>query len=319
VMAAAAPGMSQPTDGPEEPSIEADCIPAMSDDVLLAGSSIAAARRALATTLLRHGIDNAELDARVLLGHALGLSHTDLALQGGRGITREEASAIGALAARRLAHEPVARIIGQREFWGLPITLGAGIFIPRPETETVVEAAVAALAGKNRAGRLRILDLATGSGALLLALLSELPDAVGIGTDTDAAALECARENANAHHLRAWFVACHYGAALRGPFDMIVANPPYIPRTEIATLAPEVREFDPLAALDGGPDGLDGYRAIARDVRRLLAPDGCIAVELGHRQAEAVAALFGAAGLATEPPRYDLSGKARALVARPLP
>ena len=283
------------------------------------GSSIAATRRSLARALLRHEIDNPELDARVLIGHALGLTHTDLALQAARSITPTEALAITELAARRLARAPVARIIGEKEFWGLAIKLDAGTFIPRPETETVVEAAVAAVAGKNRTAGLHILDLGTGSGALLLALLSELPEAVGIGTDIDAAALECARQNAKAHQLGASFVACHYGAALRGPFDIIVSNPPYIARTEIAALAPEVREFDPVRALDGGPDGLDGYRAIAGDLRRLLAADGFIAIELGHGQAEAVAALFSGAGLATEPPRYDLYGKARALVARPLP
>jgi release factor glutamine methyltransferase len=289
------------------------------EDVLLVESSIAAARRALANAFLRHGIDNPELDARVLIGHALGLSHTDLALQAARSITHNEAAAITALAARRFAREPVARIVGEREFWGLSIKLDVGIFIPRPETETVVEAAVAALAEENRAGRLRILDLGTGSGALLLALLSELPEAVGTGTDIDPAALECARQNAKAHQLRASFVACHYTAALRGPFDVIVSNPPYIARREIATLAAEVREFDPVLALDGGSDGLDAYRAIAADVRRLLASGGFIAVELGCGQAPSVAAIFASAGLATEPPRYDLCGKPRALVARPLP
>jgi release factor glutamine methyltransferase len=291
----------------------------MLDDVFLMRSSIAGIRRALAKTFLARGIDNPGLDARVLIGHALGLSHTELTLQGARSITHKEAFTIRAFAKRRLAREPVARIIGEKEFWGLSIKLDPGIFIPRPETETVVEAAVAALTAKNRAGRLRILDLGTGSGALLLALLSELPDAVGIGTDINPAALACARQNARAHHLPAAFVACHYGAALQGPFDAVASNPPYVPRSEIAALAPEVREFDPVLALDGGSDGLDGYRGIAKDVRQLLAPDGFIAVELGDGQGQAVAALFSSAGLATQPPRYDLCGKARAMVARPLP
>jgi release factor glutamine methyltransferase len=289
------------------------------DPEALAGSSIADTRRTLARSFLAHGIDNPGLDARVLIGHALGLRHTDLVLRGARIVTREEAFEVNALAQRRLAREPVARIVGEKEFWGLSLKLDARVFIPRPETETVVETAVAALAPERRAGRLRVLDLGTGSGALLLALLSELPGAEGTGTDIDAAIIECARKNAKAHGLRASFVVCYYAAALRGSFDVVVANPPYIARNQIAALAPEVREFDPVIALDGGPDGLDAYRTIAADARRLLAPDGLIAVELGHGQAQAVAALFSAAGLATEPPRYDLCGKPRALVARPLP
>ena len=289
------------------------------DPEALAGSSIADTRRTLAGRFLAHGVDNPGLDARVLISHALGLSHTDLLLRGARIVTREEAFAVNALAQRRLAREPVARIVGEKEFWGLSLKLDAGVFIPRPETETVVEAAVAALAPGRRAGKLRVLDLGTGSGALLLALLSELPGAEGTGTDIAAAAIECARKNGKAHGFRASFVVCHNAAALRGSFDVVVANPPYIARNQIAALAPEVREFDPVVALDGGPDGLDAYRTIATDARRLLVPNGLIAVELGHDQAQEVAALFSAAGLATEPPRYDLCGKPRALVARPLP
>jgi len=230
--------------------------------------------------------------------------------------------AIAALAARRLAREPVARILGRREFWGLPFMLNAQTLVPRPETETVVASALEAVDREGpRMRALRVVDLGTGSGALLLALLSELPMARGIGTDLSLAALNCARDNAAALGLaaRASFIACDYGIALAGPIDVVVSNPPYVARTDIATLAPEVRDFDPRLALDGGPDGLDGYRAIAADAGRLLAPGGMLVLELGAGQLDAVVALFAATGLAAELPRHDLSGVARALVVKPLP
>ena len=283
--------------------------------------SVEAARRSLADTFRRHGFDSAELDARLIIGHALALDHTALAAQARRVLATAEAATIDALARRRLAHEPVARILGHKEFWGLSFELTPGTFVPRPETETVVAAALAALGRNHRASRaLRIADLGTGSGALLLAILSELRgEAFGFGTDISLAALACARDNAVALSKRVSLIACHYGAAIEGPIDLIVSNPPYIPRREIATLAPEVSAFDPRLALDGGQDGLDGYRAIARDARRLLAPDGILAVELGCGQAAAVIALFTAAGLAPSAPQHDLSGIPRALVARLLP
>jgi release factor glutamine methyltransferase len=216
----------------------------------------------------------------------------------------------------------VARILGCKEFWGLPLRVNAETLLPRPETETVVEAALAALEGRHRTSDpLRIVDLGTGSGALLLALLSELPNAGGVGTDISVGALGCARANAAALGLsdRAAFVACDYGAGLAGPFDILVSNPPYVARADIAGLQPEVRDYDPRRALDGGPDGLDGYRAIAAHARRLLAPNGVGAVELGRGQETAVASIFIAAGLAPQAIRHDLSGIARALVWRPAP
>jgi release factor glutamine methyltransferase len=184
----------------------------------------------------------------------------------------------------------------------------------------VVEAALAALHDRERAA-LRIADLGTGSGALLLALLSELPHARGIGTDISPAALACARANAAALGLadRATFAACDYGAALNGPIDLIVANPPYVARADIAALQAEVRDFDPPRALDGGPDGLAAYRAIGPQARRLLAPDGILVVELGFGRLAAVRSIFAAAGLAPVAVRHDLLGVVRALVARPLP
>ncbi len=282
--------------------------------------SIAGTRRLLAQSFRAAGLDTPELDARVLVGHALGLDHSALAAHADRMLTAAETGAIAALAVRRLAREPVARILGMKEFWGLPFKLDAATLVPRPESETVVEAALAAVAGKRECA-LRLADLGTGSGALLLALLSELPAAQGVGTDVSHAALACARANAAALGLgaRAFFVACDQATALKPPFDLVVANPPYLARDCIATLQPEVRNFDPLRALDGGADGLDAYRSIAADSRRLLSPQGVLVVEIGAGQLDVVAALFSGAGLAVGTPRHDLSGMVRALVVEPRP
>ena len=278
--------------------------------------AVAAARRALAAAFRAAGIETPELDARILIGHALGLDRAGLAGAASRRLTADEDDMIAALGQRRLNHEPVARIVGQKEFWSLPLRLNEATLVPRPETETVVEAALAAIDRRGARGKaLRIADLGTGSGALALALLSELADAFVVGTDLSVQALGMARDNARRLGLsRAVFVACPMADALRGPFDIIVSNPPYIASSKIAALAPEVRNFDPRLALDGGRDGLDGYRAIATTMPELLAPGGFVAVELGIGQAEPVAALFAAAGLAAQPPRADLIGVPRALV-----
>ncbi len=244
-----------------------------------------------------------------------------LAAAGARILNAEETDAIAKVAHRRLAHEPVARIVGRKEFWSLNLCVNAATLVPRPETETVIEVALAAIdADGPRSRMLRIADLGTGSGALLLALLTELPNAVGIGTDTSPSALVVARNNAQRLGLtRAAFVACDIAAALRGPFDLIVSNPPYIASDDIAALAPEVRDFDPRAALDGGPEGLHCYRAIAATVPALLGASGALVVELGSGQAAAVAALFSAAGLGPSPARRDLQGVPRALLTRNAP
>ena len=280
--------------------------------------TVAEARRALAAKFHAGGLDTPDLDSRILIGHALGLDHAALAAAAARKLGANEENAIAALASRRLTGEPVARILGYKEFWSLPLRVDAATLVPRPETETVVEAALSAIdAGGPRSRELRIADLGTGSGALILALLSELPNAFGVGTDTSFKALVTARDNARSLALiRARFIACDMAAALRGPFDAIVSNPPYIASGDIATLAPDVRDFDPHLALDGGTDGLDFYRAIAAAAPTLLAPGGALVVELGVGQAEPVAHLFAAAGLAPSPPHPDLTRTPRALVAR---
>ena len=287
---------------------------------LVATHSIATARRALAEQFRAAGIDSAETDARLLLAHALRIDRAELIANGERALTPDESKAIEALAERRRRREPVARIFGVKEFWNLNLLVSPAVLLPRPETETVVEAALDAIVRAGlRMERLRILDIGTGSGALLLALLGELPNAVGVGTDISAAALAVARANAERHALagRATFVACDMGAGVQGPFDLVVSNPPYVARGEIASLAPEVRDYDPALALDGGADGLDGYRAIAAGVPALLAPGGRLIVELGAGQEAPVRALFTNAGLAVGAAREDLAGIARALCRYP--
>jgi release factor glutamine methyltransferase len=280
---------------------------------------IAAVRRDLAARFRAGGIDSPDLDARLIVGHVLGLDHASLVRDGERGLCRADIAGIEALAARRLAGEPVARLTGVKEFWGLPFQLTPAVLVPRPETETVVETALARFDRDGaRSRRLRIADLGTGSGAILIALLHELPAAWGIGTDCDAAALATARLNAGRLGVaaRASFVACDFGAALAGGADLVVANPPYIATDDIAALASEVRDFDPGGALDGGPDGLRAYRAIAADARRLLAPGAHLVMEIGAGQAGAVLALAAAAGLGAIAVAPDLAGIGRVVSAR---
>jgi release factor glutamine methyltransferase len=280
------------------------------------GMTIAAARRAVTDAFRGAGLDTPDLDARLLVGRVVALDHAGLVAAAGRPLTRDEAAALTALARRRLAREPVARIVGMKEFWGLPIRLGPATLVPRPETETVVEAALAALdATGERTRPLRIADLGTGSGALMLALLSEFPNASAIGTDVSVAALAVAAGNAERLGFagRAQFVACDFGAVLAGAFDLVVSNPPYIATADLAALDAEVRDHDPLRALDGGADGLAGYGAIARDAGRLLGAHGHLVVELGVGAGGPVAALFSAAGLRVAAPRCDLAGVPRAL------
>ncbi len=231
----------------------------------LAGKSIDAARRALAARFKASGIDSAELDARLLTGAVVSLDLTGMITAAARTLTSDESSRLESFARRRLAGEPVARILGTREFWGLPLNLSPATLVPRPDTETLVELALEMLrAGAVEDRPLRVADLGTGSGAILLALLSELPDAQGFGTDISAEALRTAEHNARRLGFsgRATFIRCDYASALSGPFDLIVSNPPYIRSADIAMLAPEVRDHDPQAALDGGADGLDAYRVL---------------------------------------------------------
>ena len=287
------------------------------------GNSIESARRALTARLQSAGIEEPALDARLLVGAALELDLTGLMTQAARQLTPGETARLERYAERRLAHEPVARILGARDFWGMPFRLSEATLVPRPDTETVVELALEIFHELTISGqRPRIADIGVGSGAILLALLHEIPDAFGVGTDVSLTALKTARDNAAALGLtgRAGFVACSYASALGGPFDLIVSNPPYIPSAEIPTLSIEVREHDPHLALDGGNDGYDAYRALIPQASERLAPGGALIVEAGQGQARNIETLMAAAGLMVgRPPKADLAGIPRAVSARKMP
>jgi release factor glutamine methyltransferase len=288
-----------------------------------ADQNVDAARRALTRRFASAGIDSAEIDARTLVGAALNLDLTGLIASRSRTITTSEAMRLDEYTQRRLAGEPVARIVGTKEFWGLPLKLSAATLVPRPDTETVVERALEILRAEGTHDRaLRIADLGTGSGAILLALLSELPNAEGIGTDISADALATAEANAAqlglAHRTR--FIRCDYATGLSGTFDLIVSNPPYIRSADIAGLAIDVREHDPLLALDGGADGLTAYRALIPQSAALLAASGTLVVEAGQGQSSAIETLMTGSGLTVDGgPKTDLAGIFRAVTGRKMP
>lgn len=286
-------------------------------------NTVEAARRALTARFESAAIESANLDARILIGHILGLDLTGLITSAQRQLTSDEAARLEDFARRRLAGEPVARIVGEKEFWGLPLKLSPATLVPRPDTETVVELALELLRADDATKRpLRIADLGTGSGAILLALLSELPAAHGFGTDISQPALQTATANAVRAGLaaRTTFIACDYASGLSGPFDLIVSNPPYIRAADIAGLAVEVREHDPRAALDGGADGFDAYRALIPQAAGLLAPGAILIVEAGEGQSGLINGLMTQAGLAPAgAPKADLGGIPRAVAARKMP
>ena len=280
------------------------------------GASVSEALQLIAQTFRAAGIDDADVDARVLAGHALHLDRARLVSQSDRVLEAREVNAISGLAARRLKREPVSRILGRKEFWSLALAITSDVLVPRPETETVVEGALDFVVRNGlRMEKLRILDIGTGSGALLVALLNELPNATGIGTDISRAALEAAQINVAqfGFESRSSLIACDMAAGVQGQFDLVVSNPPYIARGQIASLAPEVRDYDPMMALDGGGDGLTAYRSISADAKRILAQGGRLFVEMGAGQEPAVRELFTNAGLVVGIARNDLAGTPRVL------
>lgn len=277
--------------------------------------TVGALQRRAASQLRAAGIENAELDARVLLAYALGRDAAQLIAASDEPVSVEAEEQFTQAVARRVAREPVSHITGVREFWSLPFAVSRDVLVPRAETETVVEAALQEK--PNREAALRILDLGVGSGAILAALLFELPNATGVGVDRSMAALALARSNLESlgSGTRAYLVRGDWGQSLSGPFDLIVANPPYIPNKEIGNLEPEVSVHDPALALDGGADGLDCYRAILDDLGRLLAPDGIAVFELGDGQEPGVAELARQAHILVNGSAVrDLAGRPRALV-----
>lgn len=259
------------------------------------------------------GIEGARLEARVLVGHVLGLGQASVLAARERFPTEDELRRIDDLVGRRVAREPIARILGSREFWSLAFVVGPDTLIPRPDSETVVETALAFL--RPCPGPLRLLDLGTGTGCLLLALLSELPQATGIGIDLSAGAVEIATVNARSLGLanRAIFLEGNWATDVSGRFDAVVSNPPYIPDSEIAGLDPEVRLHEPRLALAGGTDGLDAYRRIAAQLPGLLTDNGRAFLELGIGAADSVAAILRGHGLQPLAAVPDLAGIPRCL------
>jgi release factor glutamine methyltransferase len=255
-----------------------------------AGPSAAEAMRRLARALAAAGIDDPGRDARLLTGAAMGVAAAGLLLDPERRLSPCEEAVLAAYAARRVRREPVSRILGTREFYGRPLLVTPATLDPRPCSETLIDA-VLEIAGAERWREkpIRIIDVGTGTGALLLTLLCELPLAQGMGTDISRAALDAAAENASRLGVssRARFAEARSLSGISEAFDVLVANPPYIPVAEIATLEPEVRDFDPVTALDGGKDGLDIYREIASGLDRVV-PAGWAFFEAGAGQASRI-------------------------------
>lgn len=262
----------------------------MAAETQTVGAAIAAVTRALTEA----GVETPARDARLLVGAATGADAAALIARPERRLTDDERRQLAALTARRARREPVSRILGTREFYGREFMLSPATLDPRPDSETLIELALG-LADENgwRERPIRILDIGTGTGCLLVTLLAELPLSSGVGTDISAEALAIAA--ANAHHLgvgeRARFEQRKSLEGVEGPFDLVVSNPPYIATAEIASLDPEVRDYDPAGALDGGPDGLDIYRQIIPALAGVVT-SGWVVFEVGAGQAEAVAEML---------------------------
>jgi release factor glutamine methyltransferase len=285
------------------------------------GRSLREAFIEAASLFRKVGIETPELDARLLLCHAAGLTHEAYITRAGGKLAADAAARLESFIARRLEREPVSRIIGTREFYGREFLVDRHTLDPRPDTEIPIETALELVAQQGSRNRpRRLLDLGTGTGCILITLLAELPQARGLGTDISATALELAAANARRLGVaeRARFVCSDWLGGINGKFELILSNPPYIPSAEIAGLAEEVARHDPRLALDGGADGLDAYRRIAAGAPQALAPNGKVLVEIGAGQAEAVAEIFAKAGLTLDGDtaiRRDLAGRARLVVA----
>ena len=273
------------------------------------------AQRRLHDLFAAAGLESAALDARLLVCAALDIDHAALVRDPGLPIGAG-AERLAGFVTRRLRREPVSRILGEREFWGLPFKISPDVLDPRADTEILVETVLGAFAARRREP-LRVLDLGTGSGAILAALLTEWPSAFGIGLDRSFAACRVARENLERLGLagRGRVVQGSWTEAVRGRFDAIVSNPPYIALDELGFLARDVRDYDPLSALDGGPDGLEPYRLIIPSLPSLLAPGGFVAFEIGESQGEPVSALVQVAGLGEPGIKKDLAGHDRVVFA----
>lgn len=271
--------------------------------------------QALTVRFQAAGIDSARLDARLLVAEVLGVEPLRLVTHPEMVLTAQQQTAIEGMAARREDRQPISHILGRRGFWTLDLRVTPDTLDPRPDTETLVQGVLDRVI--DRTAPLRIADFGTGSGCILLALLTELPNAHGLGIDQSHAALAVAAENAERNGLagRAEFRQGDWGQGLAGPFDIIVSNPPYIPEADIDGLEPEVARHEPRTALAGGADGLECYRALAPDIARLLAAGGIAGLEVGAGQGDAVAALLAGVGLRDLCVVSDLAGHGRSVFA----
>jgi release factor glutamine methyltransferase len=288
-------------------------MPAPKADPTTLAAVLAEARKRLAIG----NIDDPALEARMIVEHCTGTDRRDAIASPGRIVASEQIAAIDRALARRLAGEPVHRIFGWRDFYGLRLKLSPDTLEPRPDTETLVDAVVPLLREiAEREGRCSVLDLGTGTGAIALAIAANVPETVVTATDVSAGALAAATENAAANRLAERFVPLlsNWFSAINGKFHAIVSNPPYIPADEINGLQPEVRLHDPRRALDGGADGLDAYRAIAEGAAIHLESDGIVAVEVGEGQRRDVQRIFAEAGYRMVSVHRDLAGTERVLL-----
>ncbi|MBS0253204.1 MAG: peptide chain release factor N(5)-glutamine methyltransferase [Proteobacteria bacterium] len=276
--------------------------------------SLGEALRVLTRLLTEAGLDTPQQDARFLMQGLLGFDGAQLLSRSGRPLG-DAAGRIGEAAARRIGHEPVSRILGRRAFYGRDFIVTPDVLDPRPDTEAVVDLALDLIRSRGLSeAPLTIADIGTGSGILIVTLLAELPNARGLATDISAAALAVARRNAEALGVaaRIQFVATTGLDGVSGPFDLVISNPPYISTEEIAALEPDVKDFDPGQALDGGVDGLRVYREIARNIMELHAPS-LVVLEVGATQAAEVEGIFSESGAQPIGRRQDLGGHTRAV------
>ena len=284
-------------------------------NTLDAAETIGALQQAATQRLAAKGSDSPRLDARVLLAHALGAAGR-LYGREDDSVGSEERARFAAFLARRMGGEPVSRILGFREFWSLEFTLSPATLDPRPDSETLIDILLEQRPDRGRA--YRILDLGTGTGCLLLAALTEFPNAEGVGVDIEAGCIEIARLNAEKLGLssRARMIRSRWSENVDGPFDIVLSNPPYIRTSDIANLQPEVKEYDPMQALDGGPDGLDAYRNIAEFLPCILRKDGIAVLECGMDQGPEVFRIMEECGLLVDRVRKDLAGIDRCISVR---
>jgi release factor glutamine methyltransferase len=278
------------------------------------GVNMQEALRAGVLRLQQAKIESASLDARILLQHAVHINREELMGRPLASMTQAQMDHYKSLLEKRSQRQPVAQLIGKREFWGMDFRVTGDTLDPRPDSETLIEAVLAARPDRN--APIKILDLGTGTGCLILTLLKEYKNAVAVAVDRCAQALEVARGNAQALELegRVQFVESNWCEKVQGVFDVVISNPPYIPSADIAGLETEVKKFEPMGALDGGVDGMDAYRAILSQIKKVLSPGGIAAFEIGFGQQQSLESLAKGAGMQLVSHRKDLSGVVRTLI-----